>query len=150
MSVAVRACALIDSAFVASRTWASCRIGTRLSCQNACAVQPERARPVSKRVCSVYYTSYETLKPSREPPISLLSPPSISPEGSVRSSYSRRQRSLRGPCGTGRQTRRFRRFVTIPTVMDISSAPSTPLRGPVGVCGCALERVGLRVEIPWK
>ena len=36
-----------------------------------------------------------------------------------------------GQCGAGRQTRRFRRFVTIPTVKDISSAPPTPSRSPI-------------------
>ena len=48
---------------------------------------PECARYVSKRVCSVLYTSHETLKPQRNPRKSHISQPSISPEGSVRPSY---------------------------------------------------------------
>ena len=73
MSMAVRACALIDGACVVRGTVDPCRIRRRSSCQNACAVQPECAHFVSNRVCSLSYTRVKPVKPSRNPPISPLS-----------------------------------------------------------------------------
>ena len=59
-----------------SRSWA----------QNAHAVHPEGARSVSKRVCSLSYTSVNTFKPLSNARISQFSRPFILPAGSVRPS----------------------------------------------------------------